>query len=304
MSRGWEITSPWRYRDCVDILAVATWFRNNHRPLPWRSPSCTPWGVLVSEVMLQQTPVARVEPVWLEWMSRWPTPSDLARASQADAVSAWGRLGYPRRAMRLHQAAKSLVADHGGQVPQDVDSLLALPGIGDYTARAIRTFAWGIPEPVVDTNVRRVVQRAVAGQGEAGPPRATADRDALWALLSPLEHSSQVLAAKSVMELGAMVCTARAPRCGLCPIQDSCAWRQAGYPIYEGAKAASQGRFEGSDRQVRGIIMRELRHSDIPVPEDFLATLWSDPEQFQRALSSLLDDGLVGRSDEGLSLAS
>jgi A/G-specific adenine glycosylase len=288
----------------VDIRSLGTWFEKNHRPLPWRAPSCSPWGVLVSEVMLQQTPVARVEPVWREWMSRWPSPADLARASQAEAVSAWGRLGYPRRAMRLHRAAQSLVAEHGGQVPHDLDSLLALPGVGDYTARAIRTFAWGIPESVVDTNVRRVVQRAAAGQGEAGPPRARADRDALWELLSPLEDAEQVLLAKAVMELGAIVCTARAPRCGACPIQDTCAWRQAGYPRYEGAKAPTQARFEGSDRQVRGIIMRELRHSDIPVPESFLATLWPNSDQFQRALASLLDDGLLARSDEGLSLAS
>lgn len=288
----------------MDIATLNQWFARHQRPLPWRDRDCSPWGVMVSEVMLQQTPVARVEPVWHQWMERWPSPSDLADSSRADAVVAWGRLGYPRRALRLHQAATRIKSDHGGLVPSELDALLALPGIGDYTARAIRTFAFGIPEPVVDTNVRRVMARVVNGQGEAGPPRVTADRSALWAVLEPEQPHAQVQAAKAIMELGAVVCTARTPRCDGCPLQSSCAWRSAGYPEYRGAPGPKQAKFEGSDRQVRGIILRELRHSDIPVPEDFLLTLWHDEDQLRRALESLINDGLAARDDGALRLAS
>lgn len=257
---------------------------------------------MVSEVMLQQTPVARVEPVWREWLDRWPSPSDLARASKAEVVTAWGRLGYPRRALRLHGAAIQIVADHQGEVPQDLDDLLSLPGIGDYTARAIRTFAFGIPEPVVDTNVRRVVARARKGNGEAGPPRVRSDREELWDVLSAEDTDTQVQGAKAIMELGATICTARTPRCEECPLAQACTWRSAGYPEYVGPTAPTQARFEGSDRQVRGIILRELRHSDTPVPEDFLASLWRDHSQFQRALESLVSDGLAMRESEGITL--
>lgn len=286
----------------MDIPSLTEWFALHHRRLPWREESCTPWGVMVSEVMLQQTPVSRVEPVWHEWLERWPTPSDLAGSSQADAVSAWGRLGYPRRAMRLHQAATAIHRDHAGEVPRDLDALLALPGIGDYTARAIRTFAFGIPEPAVDTNVRRVISRAVAGQGEAGPPRMAADRDAVWSVLSPVTEELQVQGAKALMELGAIVCTARKPHCEQCPLRDACAWRTAGYPAYEGITAPRQARFEGSDRQVRGIILRELRQSDTPVPANFLLTLWPDSQQFERALRSLAEDMLIVLDESGARL--
>jgi len=286
----------------VDIKALTDWFALHQRPLPWREKSCSPWGVMVSEVMLQQTPVARVEPVWHKWMNRWPDPADLAHASKADVVTAWGRLGYPRRALRLHAAAVQIEADHGGEVPRDLDDLLDLPGIGDYTARAIRTFAYGIPEPVVDTNVRRVVARAHKGNGEAGPPRVRSDREELWGLMSAEDTRTQVQGAKAIMELGATICTARTPRCEECPLAHACAWRDAGYPEYRGARAPTQARFEGSDRQVRGIILRELRHSDTPVPEDFLASLWVNRQQFQRALESLVSDGLATREPEGITL--
>lgn len=286
----------------MDIQGLNQWFEHQQRPLPWREPTCTPWGVLVSEVMLQQTPVARVEPVWHQWMERWPTPLDLAHTSLANVLSAWGRLGYPRRALRLHQAAVRIVESHEGIVPRNLEDLLALPGIGDYTARAVRTFAFGIPEPVVDTNVRRVMARALEGEGEAGPPRMKPDRDRLWQILSPEDSASQVQAAKAIMELGATICTARSPHCGQCPLRSSCAWRAAGYPEYQGVKAPTQARFEGSDRQVRGIILRELRHSDIPIPEEFFASLWHDDQQLHRALESLLADGLATRGEEGISL--
>jgi A/G-specific adenine glycosylase len=278
----------------VSVSQIAEWFDTQKRDLPWRAPECGAWGVLISEVMLQQTPVARVIPKFLEWTTRWPTPEALAGDSLAEAVKAWDRLGYPRRAKRLHEAARQIVELHGGKVPRDLDALLALPGVGDYTARAVRCFAFGIPEAVVDTNVRRVIARAITGVAEAGPPRTTADRAVLSDLLAefPTDESA-CSAAAGLMELGAVICQARKPLCDQCPLAAVCQWRLAGYPAYVGAPAPKQARYEGSDRQVRGVILRELRHSDTPVPEAFLAGLWPDRGQFDRAFASLVSDGLI-----------
>src|SRR4051794_2660071 len=151
---------------------VLDWYAAHARDLPWRAPGTGPWAVLVSEVMLQQTPVARVEPVWRAWLDRWPTPADLAAASPADVIRAWGKLGYPRRALRLREAAVAVTERHGGVVPAEVAALEALPGIGTYTARAVACFGYGQRQPVVDTNVRRVVARLVHGRAEAAPARA------------------------------------------------------------------------------------------------------------------------------------
>src|SRR5881398_713245 len=141
--------------------AVTRWYAEAARDLPWRASGCSPWGVLVSELMLQQTPVSRVLPVWLDWMARWPSPSALAAAAPGEAVRAWGRLGYPRRALRLHACAVAVAEQHGGRVPDDHAQLLALPGVGDYTAAAVASFAYGRSHAVLDTNVRRVLGRAV-----------------------------------------------------------------------------------------------------------------------------------------------
>ncbi|HOA03375.1 MAG TPA: A/G-specific adenine glycosylase, partial [Dermatophilaceae bacterium] len=154
---------------------VLRWYAVHARPLPWRAPGTSPWGVYVSEIMAQQTPVARVEPVWREWLTRWPTPADLAAATPGDAVRAWGRLGYPRRALRLHDAARVMVDRHDGQVPKELTDLLALPGVGAYTAAAVACFAHGIPEAVVDTNVRRVLARAITGTALAAPTLTAAE---------------------------------------------------------------------------------------------------------------------------------
>jgi A/G-specific adenine glycosylase len=203
-------------------------------------------------------------------------------------------MGYPRRAKRLQEAAAVIVARHGGAVPEGLDDLLALPGVGDYTARAVRCFAFGIPEAVVDTNVRRVVARSVGGHGEAGPPRTTSDREKVSALLETLsDDHTKTVAVAGLMELGALVCQARSPRCDACPLASLCQWRAQGYPAYDGPVAAKQPRFEGSDRQVRGIVLRELRNSDTPIPGDFLLSRWPLGDQAQRALDSLLVDGLV-----------
>lgn len=251
--------------------------------------------------MLQQTPVARVIPALERWLSRWPTPADLAKVPPGEAVRAWERLGYPRRALALHTAATMIAERHGNDVPADVDSLLALPGVGPYTARAVAAFAYGIRTPVVDTNVRRVLARAVRGQGEAGPAGTATDLTEMEALL-PVDPARARLVNAGTMELGQTVCTARSPRCAECPLVESCAWRAAGYPAYEGPRTAVQKRYAGSDRQVRGLVLRELRASDTSVPAAVIAGLWSDAEQLTRAVDGLLRDGLVKRDGEELRL--
>jgi len=271
--------------------ATSDWFEGNGRDLPWRRPGFTAWGTLVSEFMLQQTPVVRVIPRLAEWLDRWPTPADLAAAPAGDAVRAWASLGYPRRALALHAAAVAITERHGGVVPHDVPSLLALPGVGDYTARAVAVFAYGHRHPVVDVNIRRVIARAVHGQGEPGPAakRDLADMEAIL----PESVADARRANVAIMELGAVVCTARSPRCEACPIADQCAWRLSGYPAFEGKRAPVQKKFEGSDRQVRGLIMAELRASDVPVTADEVALVWALEEQRERALAGLLADGLA-----------
>src|SRR5437588_8613484 len=227
------------------------WYGRARRDLPWRDPGVTPWQILVSEFMLQQTPVSRVEPIWRDWVARWPTASSTAAASAADVVRAWGKLGYPRRAKRLHECATVIARDHADEVPDDVDILLTLPGIGSYTARAVACFAYRQSVPVVDTNVRRVVARAVHGLAVVGAPAATRDHAEVAALLPRDETAPKFSVA--LMELGATVCTARAPRCGLCPL-DRCAWRHAGYPPAQGPARRVQT-YAGTDRQVRGRLL-------------------------------------------------
>ncbi len=271
---------------------IADWFAAGHRHLPWRAPGFPAWGVLVSEFMLQQTPVARVIPRLEEWLARWPTPADLAAVPPGEAVRAWDRLGYPRRALNLHAAATAITEQHGGEVPADVDALLALPGVGPYTARAVAAFAYGVRTPVVDINVRRVLARAVRGVGEPGPARVREEL-ALMESLLPEDPATARLANAGAMELGQVVCTARSPRCEECPIADLCEWRAAGYPAYVGPSAPKQKPYAGSDREVRGRIMRELRASELPVPATRIDELWPDEVQRTRALTGLLADRLV-----------
>jgi len=280
---------------------VREWFLVHGRDLPWRHDDFGAWGILVSEIMLQQTPVARVVPRLAQWLERWPSPADLAASSPGEAVRAWERLGYPRRALNLHAAATAIAERHGNVVPDDVPSLLALPGIGDYTARAVAAFAYGHRHPVVDTNVRRVVARAVAGEGEAGPPSTKRDLAAMEKLL-PVDRDDARATNAAVMELGAIVCTARKPLCEECPVREVCAWRTAGYPTYEGRRHTVQKKFEGSDRQVRGLILAELRASDVPVTAHEISQVWPDSEQRTRALDGLLKDGLAVAVDSGYEL--
>jgi A/G-specific adenine glycosylase len=273
------------------------WFAEHARDLPWRHPDVTGWGVLVSEIMLQQTPVARVEPVWHAWMTRWPRPSDLAASPTAEVLRAWGRLGYPRRALRLQEAAAVVAAEHGDVVPADVEVLLALPGIGAYTARAVAAFAYGHRCPVVDTNVRRVVARAVHGRAEAGDAAAR-DLPDTEALL-PLDEAAAARTSAALMELGATVCVARGPRCADCPVLDLCAWQHAGRPAHDGPPRRGQ-RWAGTDRQVRGRLLDVLRGAPGPVEAPALEAAWlADPAQRARCLDSLLVDGLAEQLADG-----
>lgn len=280
---------------------IADWYVAGHRDLPWRRPGFTPWGTLVSEFMLQQTPVARVIPALERWLTRWPTPADLARVPPGEAVRAWERLGYPRRALALHSAATVIADRHDNEVPAEVDALLTLPGVGPYTARAVAAFAYGVRTPVVDTNARRVLARAARGDGQPGPARTAADLTEMDAVL-PVDPARARLVNAGMMELGQTVCTARAPRCEVCPLREACAWRAAGYPEYDGPRAPVQKKYEGSDRQVRGLVLRELRGSDTPVPAAVIAGLWADAAQLARAVEGLERDGLVVRVGDELRL--
>jgi A/G-specific adenine glycosylase len=278
---------------------VLAWYDANARDLPWRRTH-EPWPVVVSEVMLQQTPVARVLPVYDAWMRRWPTPAALAADSAGDAIRMWGRLGYPRRALRLHELSVVVTSRYEGEIPDRLEDLLALPGIGAYTARAIASFAFGQRHPVVDINVRRVVARCVDGHAHAGPPRERRDLDAMERLVPPDPEVASVFAV-AVMELGAVVCTARSPRCGACPLAGGCAWQLAGSPAYDGPRVPTQA-WVGTDRQARGALMAVLRAAESPVPARTLNNAWVDAVQRARALDGLVNDGLVAIAEEGFAL--
>lgn len=260
------------------------WFAEAARPLPWREPGTTPWGVLLSEVMLQQTQVARGIPAWQEWVRRWPTPTDLANAPLADVLIAWDRLGYPRRAKRLHEAAAVIRDEHAGQVPRDLEQLRSLPGVGEYTAAAVAAFAFGEPAVVLDTNVRRVIERSLGGT--ATPPshltRAERERATTLAALGGASWAA------ASMELGALVCTARSPQCDSCPIASDCSWLALGQPA-AAARQRRQPSFAGSDRQCRGTVMAAVRLGDVRATD----LTWPDREQLDRAIASLQADGLL-----------
>lgn len=300
--------------------ALDSWFMTAARKLPWREPDCSPWGVLVSEIMLQQTPVVRVLPVWEEWLKRWPSPARLASEAAGEAVRHWGRLGYPRRALRLHAAATEMVENHGGQVPETYPELLALPGVGTYTAAAVAAFAYGHRTTVVDTNIRRVHARLISGAALPSQSLTAAEMRLAEELL-PDDDAGSVRWNASVMELGALVCTARSPKCSDCPVRQSCAWLAAGEPPPSYTPKGQS--WHGTDRQVRGAVLAVLRVAESPVaPEMFsqaaadlgfepegigvplaaLHRLNSAPEQLERALAGLLSDGLAELDPAGLRL--
>ncbi len=306
-------------------LRITDWFAGAARELPWREPSCSPWGILVSEVMLQQTPVVRVLPVWRDWLERWPSPAHLAAEPAGAAVRHWGRLGYPRRALRLHAAATAMVAGHRGEVPGTYEELLSLPGVGTYTAAAVAAFAFGRRETVVDTNIRRVHARLFGGTALPAPALTAAETRRAVELL-PDDEALSVRWNAAVMELGAVVCTARSPLCDACPVLDACAWVAAGRPAPDYVPKGQA--WAGTDRQVRGAIVAVLREAHAPVPRSVLLEAPVDPamvadgaripaapdplsalhrlrapaEQLDRALAGLLADGLAEEADGGLRL--
>ena len=243
--------------------------------------------------MLQQTPVARVLPVYAIWMERWPSPSALAASSAGDALRVWGRLGYPRRALRLHAAATQCVERHGGDVPENLEDLRALPGVGDYTAAAIATFAYGQRCAVLDTNVRRVHARWLDGVAFPSSTSPTIGERTRALDLLPTRPQRAALASIAVMELGALVCTARSPACDRCPLAPHCAWVAAGRPAWEGPPRRGQS-YAGTDRQCRGSLLSVLRATPSNVPlADLLAAWPLDRAQCMRALDGLVADGLV-----------
>jgi A/G-specific adenine glycosylase len=245
------------------------WYGHQRRELPWRLTT-DPYRVLVSEVMLQQTQVARVKPAYHAFLEAFPDIRVLAAASTAEVLTAWGGLGYHRRARNLHRAAQAIVASHGGQVPATLAELRALPGVGEYTARAVLAFAHGRDAAPVDTNVARVLARAVAGR-----PLGRAEAQELADSLVPAGRGREWSAA--LMDLGAAYCTARAPRCELCPIASVCRWQTAcrregplADPAATGAhRPRPQSRFAGSDRFYRGRLLEALRRG--PVAEHELS---------------------------------
>lgn len=275
----------------VDELLV--WFRANGRDLPWRQPPRLAWPTLVSEVMLQQTQVDRVIPHWQEWMRRWPRPADLATADPAEALRLWGGLGYPRRGLRLHQSAQMIVADFQGDVPDDVDGLRSLPGVGAYTAAAVLAFSYRQRAAVLDTNVRRVIARHDAGLAQPSGTSATRAEEQRLLQLLPGDREQAAQFSEGLMELGAVVCGARSPRCGDCPVAEGCKWLAAGRPPVEASARRRQQPFAGSNRQVRGRILNLARQASQPLPQAAIDVTWPDPEQRRKAQDSLIEDGLL-----------
>lgn len=277
--------------------AVLDWYDDHARELPWRGAAASPWSVMVSEFMLQQTPVARVLPVHTAWLDRWPTPAALADESTGEAVRMWGRLGYPRRALRLHAAAVAIVERHDGEVPTSYDDLLALPGVGDYTASAIASFAFGQRHVVLDTNVRRVLARTVSGVEFPATAVTRAERDVATSVL-PDDDATAATWAVATMELGALVCTARQPSCDACPVADLCAWRGAGFPAYDGPPRRGQA-WAGTDRQCRGRIMALAREAESSIGPAQVEAAWPQAEQRERCLAGLEADGLLTQVTPG-----
>ena len=264
---------------------ITQWFTKNKRDLPWRAT--TPWGVMVSEFMLQQTPVARVLPKWNEWMQRWPTPAELAIATPAQVITAWGRLGYPRRALRLHESAKIIARDFNNEVPENEEVLRSLPGIGDYTAAAISAFAFGANTLVMDVNIRRVLVRVLDGKEHPTSSPTVRERESRLAIL-PRRNADNWAAA--TMELGALICTSKNPSCNDCPIISQCRWRKNGYPQSELVRKSQD--WHGTDRKCRGTIVQALRENE-SLTLSAIKKLWPEESQVEKALETLLADHLI-----------
>jgi A/G-specific adenine glycosylase len=273
-------------------VPLTTWYAASARDLPWRRPEVGSWPILVSEFMLQQTPVSRVLPAYEAWLARWPTAVALASATPADAVRQWGSLGYPRRALRLHACAEVITKRYDGQVPASLADLRALPGVGAYTAAAVASFAFGQRHPVLDTNVRRVLARLVAGLDLAARSSpSVAETNLAESLLPPPDERRAATWSVALMELGALICTAATPACHRCPVATDCQWRLNGSP--SSARPPRSQQYQGTDRQCRGAVLAVLRAAPGPVPVGALDDCWPDAEQRARVLTALIADGLA-----------
>ena len=264
---------------------ITSWFKKNKRDLPWRKSDA--WGVLVSEFMLQQTPVNRVLPAYEAWMKRWPTAASLAKATPAEVITAWGRLGYPRRALRLHECAKEITNNFKGKIPESQAELRELPGIGEYTAAAITAFAFEKHSLVLDINIRRLFARLFDGV-ETPTQSATKVEKSRYEELIPKKDPH--LWAAATMELGAVICTSQSPKCGICPVASVCTWRSLDYPKSDIVKRRQS--WHGTDRQCRGTIVQALRENEV-LTKSQITQLWDVPSQLEKALLTLLDDGLI-----------
>lgn len=271
------------------------WYRLHRRDLPMRADDVSPWGTLVFEVMSQQTPIPRVQPIWERWMSLWPTPADLAKASPAEVLVEWSHLGYPSRALRLRDCALSITHDFGGVLPSTYEALLELPGIGPYTASAIASFQFHQRVPVLDTNIRRVFARICDGvefARRSAPSRFEFAAAMEWL---PEDGAECALWNVAIMEFGALVCTQRSPKCDDCPLREDCAWAEAGFPPAE-VRPRGQA-WKGTDRQARGRVMAALRASPSGISIDEAAAAarleGADPQQAPRVIEALIRDGLV-----------
>lgn len=281
----------------IVVESIGAWYRANARDLPWRAPDLSPWQILLSEVMAQQTPVARVVPIWHRWLELWPAPADLAAAPTDQVLREWKNLGYPRRALRLQECAAVVAKRYNGVVPATYEELIDLPGVGEYTAGAILAFAYGKRALVLDTNVRRIIARIFLGEQFPGPSFTAAEKK-FAATLIPDTDEGGALWAQSSMELGATLCTARVVQCDLCPVAQLCKWRADGFPPDQHGEARKPQKFTGTDRQVRGLIMKELRGATGPIGRSVLDLVWSNPDQLERCINSLVTDGLLAIQED------
>ena len=273
---------------------VLDWFDQNKRDLPWRNT--TPWGVMVSEFMLQQTPVNRVLPVWNQWLVKWPTALDLSLAKKSEVITAWGRLGYPRRALRLYESAGIIARDFNNQVPRTLAELRTLPGVGEYTAAAIAAFAFGESALVLDVNIRRLFARVIDGVEHPTPSPSQIERKLRFELI-PADGAKW---AAATMEFGALLCTSKNPSCEECPLQSQCAWRKAGYPPTDQIRKSQE--WIGTDRQCRGTIVQALRENE-QLSLTALVKMWHNNSQIEKALKTLIADGLIETTGKSYRLA-
>lgn len=276
------------------------WWDENARDLPWRFGRTTPWGILISEVMSQQTQMSRVVRYWTDWMDVWPDAASLAKASTAEVITAWGRLGYPRRALRLQECAKVVAEQYHNELPKTYDELVALPGIGDYTASAVMSFAFGRRIAVLDTNVRRVLWRTFKGEESFGGATKPAERELANAVL-PQDAKESVTWNEALIELGALVCTAKNPKIDEDPWAAHSRFYAAGCPHMGEKRTRPRQSFKGTNRQVRGIVLNALRalssagsgDKAVSLSRDDVEKLWGDHIQLDQCIASLDEDGLI-----------